>query len=118
MTGHLHHPFLRWMLSDSGDCDAARLQVQEEKDVISCQPAPSEHLDGEEVDTSQNGHVSANEVCPVHLLPALRSRSYTKAPSVTRLPIWPIHKPLAVDAIPAISTFRVDRSIKNRTRKH
>ena len=53
ITGHLHHPFLAGMLSDSGDADAAPLQVQEEENVISCQPAPCEHLDGEEIDTSQ-----------------------------------------------------------------
>jgi hypothetical protein len=37
--------------------------------------------------------------------------------SVTRLPIWLIHNPFVADAMPAISTFRVLRSIKNRIRK-
>src|SRR3954466_15983496 len=52
------NPFLRGMLSDSGECDAASFQVQEEHNVISCQPVPREHLGGEEIETSQDGHVS------------------------------------------------------------
>ena len=52
---HLHHPFLGGMLSDSCDRDAAPLQVQKEENVVGCQPAPGEHFDGEEVDTSKTG---------------------------------------------------------------
>jgi hypothetical protein len=33
------------MLSDSGERDTAGFQVQEEQNVISCQPVPREHLD-------------------------------------------------------------------------
>src|SRR4051794_18783241 len=84
IPSHLHHPLLGGVLSDTGERHTACLQVQEEEYVISCQSAPGEHFDGEEIDPSQNRHVSANELCPVHLLTALRSRSDTKSAGLNR----------------------------------
>src|SRR5262249_42254777 len=37
-ASHLHHPFLGWMLGDSGQGDAAPLQGQEEQNIIVCEP--------------------------------------------------------------------------------
>src|SRR3982751_6047952 len=54
IPSHLHHPLLGGVLSDTGERHAACLQVQEEEYVISCQSAPGEHFDGEEIDPSQN----------------------------------------------------------------
>jgi hypothetical protein len=42
------------------------------------QATPGEHFDGEEINACQDGHMRPNEVCPVHVLPALRSRGDTE----------------------------------------
>src|SRR5947209_18730261 len=79
MASHLHHPVFGRMSGDSGQCDLARLQVQDEKYIIGCQAAPGEHFDAEEIDTREHGHVSANEVGPSHLLAPFWGRRNTKA---------------------------------------
>ena len=55
--------------------DASAFELDEEEHVQALQ---RDRFDGEEVDTSQDGHVSANEVRPAHLLTPLRSWSHTK----------------------------------------
>jgi hypothetical protein len=46
------------MLSDSRQRDTAHFQVQEEQNIIlGCKTAPGEHVNGEEIDTCQYGHV-------------------------------------------------------------
>ena len=34
ITSHLHHPFFGGVLRDSGERDGARVQVQEEENVV------------------------------------------------------------------------------------
>ena len=77
IASHLHHPFLVRVWSDSSESDASRLQMQEEENVVGDQAAPGEHFDSEEINTCQHSQVRPNEVCPVHLLPTLRSRADT-----------------------------------------
>src|SRR5690348_9059416 len=78
-ASHLRHPLPGRMLGDSSQNDAACLQMQKEKHIIGHQAAPSEHLDGEEIDACQYRHMGANEVGPTHLLTTLWGRRNTKA---------------------------------------
>lgn len=43
IASHLHHPLFGGVLGDSGERDAARLQLQEEENVVSRQAAAGEH---------------------------------------------------------------------------
>jgi hypothetical protein len=78
-ASHLHHPVFGRMTGDTGQCDPARLQVQEEQNILGCQAAPGEHLDSEEIDARQHGHMRANEVGPTDLPAPFWGRRNTKA---------------------------------------
>jgi hypothetical protein len=71
---HLLHPSLVWVARDSGQTDAAALQMNEEQDVVRHQTAPSEDLDREEVDLGQYNQMRLNEFLPRHVLAAFRRR--------------------------------------------
>ena len=71
VASHLNHPFGRGMFGQTGETDAARLQMNEEQDVVGGETSPGEHFDGEEVGARQDGHVGGNEILPGSILAPL-----------------------------------------------
>jgi hypothetical protein len=51
VASHLKHPLGGGMFGQTGEADPARLQMNEEQDVVGGQTSPGEHLDCEEVGT-------------------------------------------------------------------
>ena len=62
------------MLGQTGEIDAARIQMNEEEDVVGGETSPSEHFHGEEVGACQDGHVGSDEIFPCGVLAALGCR--------------------------------------------
>src|ERR1039458_2058319 len=74
VAGHLEHPFGGGMSGQAGETDPARFQMDEEEDVVGGETSPSEHFDGEEVGTCQDGHVGGNEILPGGIVDPLGRR--------------------------------------------
>src|SRR4029077_7151398 len=68
IASHLLHPGLVWMSRDPSHAHTPAFQMNEEQYLIGHQSAPSEHLDGKEVNASQNRHVGLNELPPCRVL--------------------------------------------------
>jgi hypothetical protein len=65
---HLLHPGFVGTPRDPSHAHTPALQVDEEQYVVSHQTAPTEYLDREEVDPSQDRHVGLNELLPGRIL--------------------------------------------------
>ena len=61
---HLLHPVRVRMAPDAAQRYAAAAYVNEEQDVVRHQPAPGQHLHGEEVGTGQHVDVRLDELLP------------------------------------------------------
>src|SRR5579864_2248307 len=68
VASHLLHPGLVWMSRDPSHAHTPAFQMNEEQYIIGHQSAPGEHLDGKEVNASQNRHVGLNELPPRRVL--------------------------------------------------
>ena len=64
VPGDLFHPVFIWMWSHPGQADLATLHMNEEQDIVSDQSLESDNFNGEEIGSSQNIQMSANEVLP------------------------------------------------------
>ena len=69
---HLCHPGFGGVSGDAGERNAPRLQAEKEKDVIGHETTPGQDLNGEEVCSGKDGHVSGDEVLPSRALAAFR----------------------------------------------
>jgi hypothetical protein len=74
VASHLNHPLGGGMFGQTGETDAARLQMNEEQDVVGGETSPCEHFDCEEVGTSQDGLVTRDEILPGGILAPLGCR--------------------------------------------
>ena len=72
IASHLRHPGFGGVSGDAGEGNAARLQVEKEEDVIGDETAPGQDLNGEEVCSGKDGHVSGDEVLPIRALATFR----------------------------------------------
>src|SRR5687767_2017584 len=64
VLGDLIHPRFIRMRRHPGQADLATLQMNEEQDIVSARPLESDDFYGEEIGSSQNIQMSANEVFP------------------------------------------------------
>src|ERR1022692_1039039 len=71
VASHLKHPLGGGMFGQTGETDAAGLQMNEEQDVVGGETSPGEHFDGEELGTCQDGHVRGDEIFPGCILAPL-----------------------------------------------
>lgn len=55
IASHLHHPGFGRVSGDAGEGDAARLQVEEEEDIIRNETTPGQDFNGEEVCSGKDG---------------------------------------------------------------
>ena len=76
IASHLRHPGFGGVSGDAGEGNAPRLQVEKEEDVIGNETTPSQDLNGEEVCSGKDGHVSGHEV--------FQSRSLAAASALVR----------------------------------
>ena len=74
VASHLKHPLGGGMFGQTGETDAARLQMNKEQDVVGGETSPCKHLNCEEVGTCQDGHVGGDEILPGGVLAPLRCR--------------------------------------------
>ena len=71
---HLEHPLRGRMSGQPGEGNPARFQMDEEQDVVGGETSPSKHLNGEEIDTCQDGDVGGDEIAPGGSLAGFRCR--------------------------------------------
>ena len=59
IASHLRHSGFGGVSGDAGECNALRLQVEKEEDVIRNETTPRQDLSGEKVGSGKDGHVVA-----------------------------------------------------------
>ena len=74
VPGDLFHPLFMRMSRHPCQADLATLQMNEEQDIVSDQSLESDDFNGEEIGSSQNIQMSADEVFPTGAVLSLGCR--------------------------------------------